>query len=109
MWNLFEERAPAWRDRYLERRNRELVGALTRPGKTQTERYWEAKNRADQEARTLLACLDGHSRSKLSSKLTRYLELMYRYGVIGSDELSEFSDELRQEIARGSAEASDGR
>jgi hypothetical protein len=46
------------------------------------------------QAKILVTCLDGHSRSKMSW----YLLLMYQYGLIEDSDLEAFSDELREWI-----------
>ena len=99
-WKLFRKRVPQWRERYLEKKNRQLLGVLTQKGKTPTELFWETKDRIDQEAQILIDCFDGHSRSKLRWILL----LMHRHGVIDSADLTEFSEALRQEMNRALGE-----
>lgn len=95
-WKIFRKRVPEWRERYLEKRNRELAGLLANPSKTPTEQVWEAEKRIDEEARLLVDLLDGHSRSKMFWYLVR----MFGQGFIGHDDLEEFSDELRERVRK---------
>jgi hypothetical protein len=48
----------------------------------------------EKEARILVECLDGHSRSKMEWSLL----LMYRHGLIKDADLEEFSEPLRGRI-----------
>ncbi len=64
-WKIFQKRVPEWRERYLLRRDKEIVGILSDQSKTATKRFWNAKKRIREEARILVDCLDGHSRSKM--------------------------------------------
>lgn len=102
-WKKFRTRVPEWRERYLEKQNQEIVDSLQQSGKTPTERFWEARDRIEQEARTLEACFDGHSRSKM----TWFLLLMHRHGIVDADDLVEFSDDLQDEMKRRTAALDD--
>jgi L-lactate utilization protein LutB len=93
-WQLFRERVPEYRERYLENVNDEIASILTSEEATPTEIFWEAKERMDAEAQILVDCLDGHSRSNMRM----HLLLMYRHGLIEEADLEEFSDELRERI-----------
>lgn len=95
-WKLFRKHAPEWRERYLEKKNREIINTLTQDGKTPTELFWETRDMMEKESRTLVDCFDGHSRSKLYWFIT----LMYDRDVIDSDDLNGFSDDFRQELKR---------
>jgi protein-tyrosine phosphatase len=95
-WKLFRKRVPEWRERYLRLKNKEIVGVLTTRDKTPTEQFWAAKEKIEEEAKILVHCLDGHSRSKMQF----YLFLMYRYGLIEDNDLEEFSKELREQVSR---------
>lgn len=93
-WKTFRKRVPEWRERYLLRKNEEIVGILGDERKTPTERFWDAKERMTEEARVLVHCLDGHSRSKMEW----YLVLMRHHGLIQDSDLKEFSEELQEQI-----------
>lgn len=97
-WKTFRKRVPEWRERYLRRKNRDIVNRLTAPAKTATEQFWDAKQTLDEEARTLRECLDGHSRSKMQW----YLILMYRHGLIHDSDLNELSEEVRDHVLKAS-------
>ena len=98
-WRRFSKLVPSWRERYLEKKNKEILLILIDENNTPTERFWNAERRMAKEAKILRDCLDGHSRSSMF----RYLILMYGYKLIEEPDLSEFSDELRTRVL-----ASDG-
>ncbi|MDY7092710.1 MAG: multidrug transporter [Acidobacteriota bacterium] len=99
-WKIYRERVSEWRERYLEKKNQEIVAILEDEGKTPTERFWEARRAMDEEADILTTCLDGHSRSKMSWNLL----LMHGHGLVLDEDLEEFSDGLRESILRSSRE-----
>lgn len=93
-WKLFRQRVPEWRERYLAKKNSEIVAMLIDPAKTPTERFWDAKEQMGKQAKILVSCLDGHSRSTM----TMYLYLMYGHGLVVDADLAEFSEALRNQI-----------
>ncbi len=93
-WKTFKKRVPEWRERFLLKKNEEIIGILSDESKTPTERFWDAKTRMKEEAKILVDCLDGHSRSKMEW----YLFLMHRHGLIQDADLKEFSEPLRELI-----------
>jgi hypothetical protein len=93
-WKIFVKRVPEWRERYLLKKNKEIIGILTEESKTSTVRFWAAKNKMKEEAKVLIDCLDGHSRSKMQ----RYLLLMHHHGLLQDSDLKEFSEALRGQI-----------
>ena len=97
-WKTFRKRVPEWRERYILRKNAEILGILTDESKTPTERFWDAKKRIQEEAKILVDCLDGHSRSKMRW----YLLLMHGYDLIQDSDLGEFSEMVREQILTSS-------
>ena len=93
-WKIFRKRVPEWRERYLSEKNKEIISVLTDKNKTPTEQFWDTKEKMKAEARILVDCLDGHSRSRMHF----HLILMYRHGLIQDVDLTEFSEELREHI-----------
>jgi len=97
-WKTFKKRVPEWRDRYLMKKNKEIIGILTDQSKTPTDQFWDAKKKMEKEARILVDSLDDHSRSKMRWSLI----LMHGHGLIEDADLQEFSDELREIILAAS-------
>ena len=99
-WKSFRKHVPEWRERYLEKKNQEIVALLTDKGKTPTQQFWDAEKQMAKEARILTQCLDDHSRSRMNF----HLILMYRYGMIHDEDLGVFSKELQEFILRAGPE-----
>ena len=95
-WKLFRRRVPEWRERYLEQQNQTLRALLEQPNQTPTTIFWQVKNFADEQARVLVECFDGHSRSTME----RFMLTMYRYRVIARADMDEFSEELQARFER---------
>ena len=95
-WKIFRGRVPAWRERYLEKINREVLAIVTEGGRTPTERFWNAKEKMDEQAKVLASLLDDYSRSTMF----RTLWSMHLQGFVVDEDLEEFSRELRDEICR---------
>ena len=95
-WKLFRRRVPEWRERYLEQQNQALRALLEQPNQTPTTIFWQVKNFADEQARVLVECFDGHSRSTME----RFMITMYRYRVIARADIDEFSEELQARFER---------
>lgn len=95
-WKHVQERLPIWRERYLDRRTRELARILTDGDGTPTERFWAARDAFDAEDRILRDCLDGYTKSRMPERLA----LMHRHGVIDDADLDGFSDETRACVQR---------
>jgi hypothetical protein len=94
-WRKFRDMVPKLRERYLADRNARLAAVLTDPAKNETQRFWEAMEVMEREARVLRQCLDGHSRSKM----WLYMLTMIRAGMLSRDDVAVFSADLQKEIA----------
>ncbi|MCH8961757.1 MAG: hypothetical protein IH820_10680 [Bacteroidetes bacterium] len=95
-WKTFRKIVPDLRERYLREKNEEIIHLLSEKGRTPTERFWAAEERLEKEARILIDCLDGHSRSKMKG----YMFLMVRHGMLNDSDLENFSEDLREDIKR---------
>ena len=83
-----------WRERYLAKQNARIADMLADPKKNETERFWDALDEMQKEAKTLRACLDRHSRSNMMFSLVA----MRAVGMINAEDLADFSEELRESI-----------
>ena len=95
-WKLFRKIVPDLRERYLKDKNKKIKKMLESEGKSETERFWEAKVKIEKERNILVDCLDGHSRSKL----VYHMILMYKCGMLKKSDLKNFSDELQNQIIK---------
>lgn len=94
-WKFFRKHLLEWRERYLRKVNPQIVAILTDENRTPTSQFWDAKERMDEQAQILHACLDGYSRSELEMFVLK----MYRHGMVDDDDLAQFSDEFRAGLA----------
>jgi hypothetical protein len=94
-WRKFRDMVPKVRERYLLERNVRIARMLTKPEKSETERFWDAMEEMEREARVLRQCLDGHSRSKM----WLYILTMIRAGMLRKEDIEVFSEELQKEVA----------
>jgi len=72
-WRKFRDLVPKLRERYLAERNARIVAVLTDLKKNETERFWDAMEQMEKEARVLQGCLDGHSRSSMQMYILRMI------------------------------------
>jgi len=93
-WRRFRDMVPKLRERYLAERNPKIAALLSDPKKNETERFWNAMEEMEKEAKTLRHCLDGHSRSKMWI----YMLSMIGAGMLKKEDLAEFSEDLQKEI-----------
>lgn len=94
-WRKFRDMVPRLRERYLADRNARIAAMLTDAKKNETERFWDAMEQMEREAKVLQKCLDGHSRSKM----WLYMLTMIRAGMLIKEDVGVFSAELQKEIA----------
>jgi predicted protein tyrosine phosphatase len=95
-WKKFRAMAPVLRERYLAERHAGILRKFTDPKKTETERFWDTLEEMEAEAKILRHCLDGHSRSKM----WLYMLSMAHAGMLKSEDMVGFSDELREQMAQ---------
>jgi len=93
-WKKFSAMLPIWRERYLADRNARIARILTDSKKSETERFWDAEEQIQKEAKTLRGCLDDISRSKMWLRLMA----MRAAEMIRREDLAEFSEELQRHI-----------
>jgi hypothetical protein len=93
-WKKFRALVPRLRERYLADRNAQIARKITDPTKTETERFWNAMEVMEKEARTLRNCLDGHSRSKM----WEFMFNMRAVGMLREEDIADFSEELRKSV-----------
>ncbi len=94
-WRIFRDMVPKLRERYLADCNARLAALLADPKKNETERFWEAMQEMEREAKVLRLCLDGHSRSSMQ----RYMLIMIQAGMLKKEDVGVFSEELQKQIS----------
>jgi hypothetical protein len=86
---------PKLRERYLTECNARIAALLTRPDKNETERFWDAMEVMEKEAKVLGRCLDGHSRSKM----WLFMLSMIGAGMLKKEDMAVFSEDLQKEVS----------
>ena len=94
-WKLFRERLSDWQEKYMEDLIKEYVNFLNDDTKPASEKFWELEKRIKEDKRHPGVIME----LKKSEVIWDRVHLI-RLKVITSDDLSEFSEELRQEVKR---------
>ena len=94
-WKLFRERLSDWQEKYMEDLIKEYVNFLNDDTKPASEKFWELEKRIKEDKRHPGVIME----LKKSEVIWDMVHLI-RLKVITSDDLSEFSEELRQEVKR---------
>jgi len=92
-WKLFREKVPSWQENYMEQLNREYTELLSGVG-TPSEKFWALEKRIYQDKKQKGVMLEMRRSEMELNLLTLLAE-----GVIGLDDLTDFSEELQERIA----------
>lgn len=94
-WKLFREKLSDWQEKYMEDLVKEYVNLLNDDTKYASEKFWKLEKRIKEDK--------GHPGVIMEmSKSEAIWDIVHliRLKVITYDDLSEFSEELRQEVKR---------
>ena len=94
-WKLFRERLSGWQENYMDGLVKEYANFLKDDKKPASEKFWELEKRIKEDKRHPGVIME----LKKSEVIWDMVHLI-RLKVITSDDLSEFSEELRQEVKR---------
>lgn len=91
-WKLFSEKYFEWKNRYLERFFPDYKAILD-SDETAIDKFFELKKRLEKDSRAPVLNLPGRF-----SRNDMYMNITYlvNHGVITLDDLSEFSDEIKE-------------
>ena len=92
-WKLFRKKVPGWQEAFMERLVGEYAALLTGEGKA-SDKFWALEERIKKDRR-LTGVIIEMSRSKMEMNILKLLG----EGAITQDDLSEFSEDLRERIA----------
>lgn len=92
-WKLFQEKLPVWQEKYMEGLIREYVNFLNDDTKHASEKFWELEKRIKEDKRH-----PGVIMEMRKSEAIWDIVRLIRLKVIVYDDLSDFSDELQQEV-----------
>ena len=94
-WKLFRERLSGWQENYMEGLVKEYANFLNDDKKPASERFWELEKRIKEDKRHPGVIME-MSKSEAIWDIVRLIRLK----VITYDDLSDFSDELQNEVKR---------
>ena len=94
-WKLFREKLSGWQENYIEGLVKEYANFLNDDIKPASEKFWELEKRIKEDKHHPGVIMEMH-------KLDAILDIvrLIRLKVIIYDDLSEFSEELQQEVKR---------
>ncbi len=92
-WKLYREKIPGWQENYMSRLNDEYIALLSADDKDPSEKFWELEKRIKRDRRHPGVLIE----MQKSSAMYDIVRLI-RLDVITYDDLSDFSDDLRQAI-----------
>ena len=91
-WKLFREKLTTWQDTYIDKLNQEYIEILS-SSNNPADKFWELEKRINTDKhKTCVAC--DTRRSKMVEKIISLIT----EGVIGIDDLAEFSDNLKSTV-----------
>ncbi|ACV21564.1 Uncharacterised protein [Slackia heliotrinireducens] len=90
-WKLLRKNLPDWQEACMDKLLKEYAQIIAKDS-LPSERWWELEKRVRKDKRNSGVIVEGLSRSKLLS----ILQNLYADGVIGDEDLKEFSDELQE-------------
>ncbi len=91
-WKLFREKLPGWQEAYMERLCKEYVALLTSDQKG-SERFWALEERIKKDRKAPGVILSV-SKGDMLIDLVRLVQ----DGVISVDDLSDFSEDVRERV-----------
>ena len=94
-WKLFRERLSDWQENYMKGRVKEYVEFLNDDSNHASEKFWALEKRIKEDKHHPGVFME-LSKSEAKWDIVRLIRLK----VITYDDLSEFSDELQQEVKR---------
>jgi len=92
-WKLFREKLPGWQENYMEGLVEEYIDFLTDETKKASDKLWELEKRIKEDKRH-----PGVIMELRKSETIWDIVRLIRLNVITYDDLSDFSEELKQEV-----------
>ena len=94
-WKLFRERLSGWQENYMEGLVKEYANFLNDDKKPASEKFWELEKRIKEDKRH-----PGVIMEMRKSETIWDIVRLIRLKVITYNDLSDFSDELQNEVKR---------
>lgn len=93
-WKLFREKLPIWQDTFMDKLNQEYIEILS-SSNNPADKFWELEKRIKTDK-----CKTGVVCEMSRSKMVENIISLITEGVIGTDDLLEFSDNLKSTVQR---------
>ena len=94
-WKLFREKLSGWQENYMEGLVKEYANFLNDDKKPASDKFWELEKRIKEDKRHPGVIME-LKKSEIIGDIVRLIRLK----VITYDDLSDFSDELQNEVKR---------
>ena len=92
-WKLYREKKAEWQENYMSRLNNEYIALLNAVDKIASDKFWELDKRIKNDRRHPGVIIEV-SKSNAVFDMVRFIRL----GVITYDDLTDFSDNLKQTV-----------
>ena len=92
-WRRFREKLPSWQETYMNKLNNEYMELLSGEGNP-SEKFWALDKRMKEDKRS-----PGVQLEMRKADLFIDIIALLRHGVIGLDDLQEFSDEMKLQVS----------
>ena len=91
-WKLLRKLVPGWQERYMNKLNKEYIEILNRDENPSTN-FWEIEKRINEDKSHIGVVINMRR-----SRMVENILILLKTKVIDSEELADFSDELKEEI-----------
>ena len=92
-WKLYREKIVGWQENYMDHLNKEYIALLSSDVGNPSEKFWKLEDRIKKDTKHPGVTIE----MKKTSAVYDIAELIMREAII-SDDLAEFSDELREAV-----------
>ena len=92
-WKLFREKLTDWQENYMEHLNKEYIALLSADDKKASDKFWELEKRITKDKKH-----PGVIMEMGKSEAIWNIVYLIRLGVITYDDLTDFSDDLKQAV-----------
>lgn len=92
-WKLFQEKLPIWQEKFMKKLNNEYIQLLSGP-KHGSEKFWELEKRIKTDRRKKGVICEMSKNIMVDNIISLINE-----GAITFDDLSDFSDELKEYVS----------
>ena len=94
-WKLFRDKLPEWQEKYMEKLIGEYVVFLSRENQATSDKFWELEKRIKKDKKNPGVIMELNK-----SEAIWDIANLIRQKVISPDDLSDFSEELQQDVKR---------